>query len=220
MPNFVAPQLCRLVEQPPSGAGWVHEVKFDGYRMQLRVEDGKATLFTRKGLDWTDKFAAIAKAAAQAARLHHRRRDRRAGPQWRAGFRGAAGGAVGRQVRAPDLLRLRSAVRRRRGSAPPAAARAQGAAGDAAEGAQGQARPSIRFVEHFASGGDAVLQSACRMSLEGIVSKKLDAPYRSGRGDSWTKAKCRAGHEVVIGGWTTTAGNSARCWWASIAAII
>ena len=65
LPKFVEPQLCRLVEQPPSGAGWVHEVKFDGYRMQLRVEDGKARLLTRKGLDWTDKFAAIAKAAAK-----------------------------------------------------------------------------------------------------------------------------------------------------------
>jgi bifunctional non-homologous end joining protein LigD len=65
----------------------------------------------------------------------------------------------------------------------------------------------IRFVEHFETGGDAVLQSACRMSLEGIVSKRLDAPYRSGRGDSWTKSKCRAGHEVVIGAWTEAEGR-------------
>src|SRR6202011_4281815 len=65
----------------------------------------------------------------------------------------------------------------------------------------------IRYVEHFVSGGDAVLQSACKLELEGIVSKKLDAPYRSGRTESWTKAKCRAGHEVVIGGWKTTAGK-------------
>src|SRR5258706_7177212 len=65
LPAFVEPQLCRLVDQPPSGAGWVHEVKFDGYRMQLRVQDGKAKLLTRKGLDWTKKFSAIAKAAAK-----------------------------------------------------------------------------------------------------------------------------------------------------------
>ena len=83
-------------------------------------KNGKARLFTRKGLDWTDKFAAIAKAAAKAARLHPGRRGLRAGPQWRAGFRGAAGGAVGRQDRRADLLRLRSAVRGRRGSARPA----------------------------------------------------------------------------------------------------
>ena len=76
LPRFVEPQLCRLVDQPPSGAGWVHEIKFDGYRMQLRVEDGKATLRTRKGLDWTAKFAAIARPAAKLAGLHPRRRSR------------------------------------------------------------------------------------------------------------------------------------------------
>ena len=66
---------------------------------------------------------------------------------------------------------------------------------------------SIRYVEHFETGGDAMLKSACKLSLEGIVSKKLDAPYRSGRSDNWTKAKCRAGQEVVIGGWKTTGGK-------------
>ena len=81
-------------------------------------------------------------------------------------------------------------------------------AGSVALGPQGTAkRARIRFVEHFETGGDAVLRSACRLSLEGIVSKQADAPYRSGRTDSWTKAKCRAGHEVVIGGWTTTDGK-------------
>ena len=70
----------------------------------------------------------------------------------------------------------------------------------------GKAR-SIRYVEHFESRGDAVLQSARKLSLEGIVSKKLSSPYRSGRSESWTKAKCRAGQEVVLGGWKTTNGK-------------
>ena len=65
-----------------------------------------------------------------------------------------------------------------------------------------------------------MLQSACRMNLEGIVSKRADAPYRCGRGDDWTKAKCRAGHEVVIGGWTTTAGKFRSLLVGVIAAII
>src|SRR6201999_1816236 len=65
----------------------------------------------------------------------------------------------------------------------------------------------IRYVDHFESGGEAILQSACKLALEGIVSKKLDSPYRSGRSESWTKAKCRAGQEVVIGGWKTTNGK-------------
>ena len=62
MPNFVEPQLCTPVERPPTGGGWAHEIKFDGYRIQMRVEDGAAVLRTRKGLDWTAKFAAIAEA--------------------------------------------------------------------------------------------------------------------------------------------------------------
>src|SRR5476651_1329532 len=62
--DLVEPQLCKLVERAPSGAGWAHEVKFDGYRLQLRIEYGEATLRTRKGLDWTRKFPAIAEAAA------------------------------------------------------------------------------------------------------------------------------------------------------------
>ncbi len=61
MPDFVAPQLCTSVDRPPNSDGWCHEIKFDGYRVQLRVEDGEAVLKTRKGLDWTDKFPAIAK---------------------------------------------------------------------------------------------------------------------------------------------------------------
>ena len=63
---------------------------------------------------------------------------------------------------------------------------------------------TLRYVDHFVTAGDAVLLSACRMDLEGIVSKKLDAPYTSGRSEGWAKSKCRQGHEVVIGGWTTT----------------
>ena len=65
MPRFIAPQLCKTLSRPPQGDDWVHEIKFDGYRMQLRTEDGAATLRTRKGLDWTDKFQAVAKAAAR-----------------------------------------------------------------------------------------------------------------------------------------------------------
>lgn len=65
----------------------------------------------------------------------------------------------------------------------------------------------IRYVDHFETGAEAVLKAACRLSLEGIVSKKLDAPYVSGRGGSWLKSKCRAGHEVVIGGWSMEAGR-------------
>ena len=65
MPDFVPPQLCKSTSRSPSADGWLHEIKFDGYRIQMRVEDGDVSLKTRTGLDWTDKFPTIAKAAAK-----------------------------------------------------------------------------------------------------------------------------------------------------------
>ena len=65
MPDFVPPQLCKSTSRSPSADGWLHEIKFDGYRIQMRVEDGDVSLKTRTGLDWTDKFPAIATAAAK-----------------------------------------------------------------------------------------------------------------------------------------------------------
>jgi bifunctional non-homologous end joining protein LigD len=69
------------------------------------------------------------------------------------------------------------------------------------------ARHRIRYVEHFASTGQAVLESACRMNLEGVISKRLDAPYHAGRSSTWMKSKCRGGDEVIIGGWTSESGR-------------
>jgi hypothetical protein len=63
LPDFIAPQLCDSLDRPPSSTGWIHEIKFDGYRIQMRVLDGNVTLKTRKGLDWTTKYPAIAQTA-------------------------------------------------------------------------------------------------------------------------------------------------------------
>ncbi|HEY1752229.1 MAG TPA: DNA ligase D [Caulobacteraceae bacterium] len=206
MPDFVPPQLAKLVERPPSGASWVHEVKFDGYRMQMRIEGGQARLRTRKGLDWTERFPEIAEAG-----------------------RGLADAIIDGEIvalnhdGAPDFAALQAALSSKQTAslvffvfdvlfaagedlrkAPLGARKARLAALLGA--LKGRAGERIRFVEHFKTGGDAVLRSACSMSLEGIVSKRVDKPYRGGRGDDWTKSKCRAGHEVVIVGWTTTNG--------------
>ena len=200
LPDFIEPQLCKSVERPPSGPGWAHEIKFDGYRVQLRIEDGRAVLRTRKGLDWTEKFAAIAEAAADL-------------PDAILDGEVVALDAAGQ----PDFAGLQAAL-------------SDGDSGDLiffafdllAQGGEdlrglplrerkarlkalmGQDEPRLRFVDHFETAGDAVLLSACKLELEGIISKRLDAPYRSGRSETWVKSKCRAGHEVVIGGWTTT----------------
>jgi bifunctional non-homologous end joining protein LigD len=161
-------------------------------------------LRTRKGLDWTDRFQATAKEAAslpdaiidgEIVAL-----DENGAPDF-AALQAAlseqnTGNLVfydfdllfdgGNDLRASALVerkgRLETLLPARKASK---AAR-------------------IRFVEHFETGGAAVLRSACKLSLEGIVSKRAEARYRSGRTDIWTKAKCRTGHEVVIGGWSTT----------------
>ena len=204
MPAFVPPQLCTSVERPPTGGGWVHEIKFDGYRIQMRVENGAVTLKTRKGLHWTAKFgSAIPRAArelpdclidGEIVALDHRGSPDFAGLQ-AALSEGKTDDLIffafdllfleGKDLRGRFLVDRKSTLK------------------NLVEKTYGKHQTQIRYVEHFESGGDAVLKSACRMSLEGIVSKQADAPYASGRTDSWTKAKCRAGHEVVIGAWNS-----------------
>jgi bifunctional non-homologous end joining protein LigD len=207
MPDFVAPQLCRAVERPPGGAGWCHEIKFDGYRMQLRVAGGGVTLKTRTGLDWTAQFPALEKQAASLPDVLIDGEIVALGANATPNFSAlqaalSDGKTESLQFFAFDVLFADGNDLRR---LPLADRKARLKAVLETHG-RGKAR-LIRYVEHFESGGDAVLRSACELSLEGIVSKKLNSPYRSGRSDDWTKAKCRAGHEVVLGGWKTTNGQ-------------
>ena len=206
MPQFIAPQLCKRVSRPPVGKDWVHEIKLDGYRMQLRVAAGKAVMRTRKGLDWTEDFSAIADAATrledcildgEVVALDHN-----GAPDFAALQAALSEGrsqdltyfvfdllhAEGEDLRRLPLTarkeRLQSLLKR-----------------------NGRATQRIKFVEHLAEPGDAVLQSACRLNLEGIISKCATAPYQSGRTDTWVKAKCRGGQEVVVGGWSGSSRN-------------
>jgi bifunctional non-homologous end joining protein LigD len=202
LPDFIEPQLAKPVAQPPAGTQWVHEIKFDGYRMQLRVEGGRAVLKTRKGLDWSSRYPEIVVSGSaltdgvydgEVVAL-----DATGAPDFAALQAAVSDGRTRDLVffafdllfEGPqDLRPLLLAERKTR-----------------LQRALAGAPDNIRYVDHFVTAGDAVLRSACRMNLEGIVSKRLDAAYRSGRGDAWTKAKCRAGHELVIGGYTTTNG--------------
>jgi bifunctional non-homologous end joining protein LigD len=204
-PKFIAPQLCRLIDGAPEGDAWIHEIKFDGYRMQLRVVDHRATLLTRKGLDWSVKFPTL---AAEGARLPDCVID---GEVVAPGHDGTMSfGALQNALsegdtsqtiyNAFDLLfadgtDLRDEPLRERKEKLQKLLRGEGAHG------------AIRYVDHFKGHGESVLKSACKMGLEGIVSKRYDAPYVSGRADTWTKAKCRAGQEVVIGGWVEEEGQ-------------
>ncbi len=205
IPKFVPPQLAKLVDKPPNTMGWAHEVKFDGYRAELRVVGHQASFLTRNGLDWTERFAAIADDAAslpdclidgEIVALDHRQV-----PSFSA-LQAALSDKNSRNLiffafdllfeNREDLRKLPLAARK---------ARLERLLHAADLGAH------IRYVEHFESRADTVLLSACKMELEGIVSKRLDAPYTSGRTEGWVKSKCRAGHEVVLGGWTTEDGK-------------
>ncbi|HVN46623.1 MAG TPA: DNA ligase D, partial [Steroidobacteraceae bacterium] len=206
LPRFVKPQLCLLRERPPAGVGWGHEIKFDGYRMQLRVAAGQCALRTRTGIDWTARFGSLARAASvledciidgEIVAL-----DQHGAPDFAALQAALAEGETDSLIFfAFDLLFCGQEDLR----ALPLSDRKVRLRALLAH--HPQLAAPVRYVEHFASAGDAVLQSACRMSLEGIVSKKLASRYRSGRGQSWLKSRCRAGHEVVIGGWREGAGR-------------
>jgi bifunctional non-homologous end joining protein LigD len=206
MPDFVAPQLCASVESPPTGENWCHEIKFDGYRVQLRVEGGEGVLKTRKGLDWSDKFPAIVKEGGglddalidgEIVAVDHNGL-----PDFSALQAAIADGKTGNLIFfAFDLLFAGGEDLR----ALPLVERKERLK-QLLESRKRKAR-LIRYVEHFDEDGASVLESAQKLSLEGIISKRRDAPYRSGRTESWTKAKVRAGHEVVIGGWKTTQGK-------------
>jgi bifunctional non-homologous end joining protein LigD len=204
IPAFIEPQLARLVEQPPTQRGWGHEVKFDGYRLQLRVVNRAATLKTRNALDWTPRFGSI---ALEASRLPDCLIDGEvvALDTHRVPSFSALQAALSAEKsddlvffafdllfeERSDLRRLPLIERKMR----------------LERLLEGQSGERIRYVRHLESDGAAVLASACKMGLEGIVSKRLDAPYTSGRADTWRKAKCRAGHEVVLGGWTSESGE-------------
>ena len=207
MPRFVAPQLCETATRPPSSDGWVHEIKFDGYRVQMRVESGKAVLRTRTSLDWTKKFQDIADAVAKFPNAlidgEIVALDGNGNPDFSAMQAALAnedtGGLVffafdllfanGEDLRPLALLerkqRLQSLLTKH--------ARSKGSL--------------IRYAEHFDADGDAVLQSAIQTGLEGIISKRAEASYRSGRSGNWVRIKSRPGHEVVVGGWKTTNGK-------------
>jgi bifunctional non-homologous end joining protein LigD len=206
LPEFVSPQLCRLADRPPSGDAWVHEIKFDGYRVQMRIQHGEAILRTRKGLDWTPKFRHIAQAAATLPDAIIDGEIVALNPDGAPDFESLQGALAGGDTShlilfafdllfadQEDLRDLTLADRKRRLLAI------------LEEHHDGEL---IRYVEHLHADGAAVLESARKMALEGIVSKRLEAPYRSGRSDSsWIKVKCRPGQEVIVGAWTDTAGK-------------
>jgi bifunctional non-homologous end joining protein LigD len=200
LPDFVPPSLATLRATAPEGEGWAHEIKFDGYRIQARLDDGEVRLLTRKGLDWTKKFpnvaAAVAGLPARTALIDGEivvETDKGvssfSGLQaaLKAGERDAFIYYVfdllhldGRDLAGLPLIERKAALARLVGKVR---------------------RGAIVYSEHFEDSGEVVLRHACQMSLEGIVSKRRDAPYSSGRSDSFLKIKCANAQEFVVGGY-------------------
>jgi bifunctional non-homologous end joining protein LigD len=188
MPDFVSPDLPSLVSNPPPGGGWAHEIKFDGYRMQMRVRAARRCCAAAQGLDWTHRFPEIA-ADARLARLPGGRGDRGAGRQGDAELPGlttalSTGKTAGSVFYVFDLLFQEGLDLREL----PLTERKQRLRDDGPLEARGAA--ALRRPLHHP--GRAVLQSACRMDLEGIVSKRVEAPYRSGAGEAGSRPSAAA----------------------------
>jgi bifunctional non-homologous end joining protein LigD len=207
LPGWVAPQLATLVGAAPDGDEWVHEIKLDGYRVLARIERGRVRLLTRNRQDWTERFPAVAEAAAtlpvKEALLDGEivALDRSGVSSFQAlqqGAEGKGGWSLayvafdllfldGRDLRGEPLVERKKALAR------------------LLRGRRGR----LRYSEHFDAPGPEVHQRACRMHLEGIVSKRKQAPYVAGRGQAWLKVKCVARQEFVIGGYTDPEGARA-----------
>jgi bifunctional non-homologous end joining protein LigD len=201
LPAFVPPCLATLSDRPPDDGEWIHEIKLDGYRMQARLDRRKVKLLTRHALDWSERFGPIAKAfaglpAEQAlidgeivsedengiASFSLLQQDLKDGRYDRMSFYAFDLLHLdGRDLVPAPLLERKSALQRLMSSLP-------------------WGMP-LRFSEHFTEPGSVLLEHACGMSLEGIVSKRAHAPYRSGRGHDWIKTKCAHRQEFVVAGY-------------------
>lgn len=200
--QFIPPCLAKLIEAPPAGDDWLHEIKFDGYRVQAHIAGGRVRLYTRNGLDWTEKFGTVveefAKLKVKAAIIDCEavvlRKDGVSDFSALAQSLGEPGtDAVtcmafdvmhrdGRDLTDESLVERKQHL------------------------AELLAKPSrksrLRFSTHATGEGPRVLGEACGLGLEGIISKRADSPYRSGRTGLWTKSKCALADPFVVIGFT------------------
>jgi len=208
LPAFIAPQLAALVAAPPAGDAWLHETKFDGYRILCRLSGGRATLWSRNRHDWSASFPEIAEAAAALPAREAFLDGEIAvvlgnGTTSFQALQNALSGdgrnpivyfvfdllhLDGRDLRAASLEDRKAALERLLPS---------------------RRESPIRYSRHVVGQGESFFGEACRLGLEGIVSKRRDKPYESARGRSWLKVKCTHEQEFVIGGFTEPKGTRA-----------
>ncbi|WP_446745461.1 DNA ligase D [Silvibacterium acidisoli] len=206
LPDFIAPQLAIPAETPPGSVGWVHELKLDGYRIQARKDGGKVKLFTRTGLDWTHRMKTIAEEVA-ALPVNKALFDGEVVVLAENGTTSFADlqAAFQEGVKKPltyflfDLLHLNGHNLRGLPLVERKALLAD-VLKDAGE--------YLHYSEHLESSGETMLQHACELHAEGIISKKADGQYVSGRTSNWQKLKCLREQEFVIGGFTLPSNGS------------
>jgi bifunctional non-homologous end joining protein LigD len=207
LPGFVPPSLATLHSDAPRGAEWQHEIKYDGYRIQARLDHGKVRLLTRKNLDWTHRFnpiaAAVAALPAETALLDGELvvEDDKGVSSFsllQTDLKDGRGDRLvyyvfdllhldGRDLTGEPLIARKAALQRLL----------------KATGKNGR----IRYAEHFTEDGAVILKHACGLDLEGIVSKRKDAPYRSGRSENFIKAKCHNAQEFVVAGYSPASAD-------------
>jgi bifunctional non-homologous end joining protein LigD len=206
LPATPRPQLATLVDSAPHGEGWVHEIKFDGYRILARLARGKVTLISRNGLDWTERFpetaAALATLPADAAVIDGEVVALAANghSSFAALQQALSEGETGeliyycfdllylgdRDLTALPLVERKATLQRLVADAP---------------------KDLVRYSDHQDARGPEFFQHACSLALEGIVSKQRNAPYTPGRSRSWLKIKCGNREEFVIIGFSDPGGS-------------
>jgi bifunctional non-homologous end joining protein LigD len=202
-PGFISPQLASEAPEPPAGEHWVHELKLDGYRIQAHIDKaGKVRLYTRSGLDWTHRMAAVARElgrlSVESAILDGEVVVLEANGQ--SSF-AALQAAFDEGAKHPltyfafDLLHLNGhnlrpepLVERKK-----ILSQMLGSLGE---------QETVRYGQHLETEGDPIFKEACKMGAEGIISKRADSVYTSGRTKSWIKIKCVHLQEFVVGGFT------------------
>ena len=224
-------QLATYVDEPPVGDEWIHEIKFDGYRLAATLHRGRARLTTRNLLDWTERFAHVAEAVAQlpagsavldgevVALGSDNRSDFGALQRWLGAntSNGVSGVDLSRytivyqvfdllhldgsDLRSSPLERRKELLRELLARAEPALARESGSGGRSSA-ASSSPQTVVRHTDHLTSSGPDVYRAACRLGLEGVVSKRLGSPYTEGRGSDWLKSTCLATGDFVVGGFT------------------
>jgi bifunctional non-homologous end joining protein LigD len=209
MPANFRPQLATLASRVPSGDGWLHELKFDGYRILAVIQNGEVRLLTRRGNDWTTRFRPVAEALEEL-KIESAILDGEVvslDPQGISNFqqlqnsmkRGRPESLViyvfdvpylaGYALTQTPLVERKEVLARLLLSANP------------------DNNGAVRYSDHIRGQGENVLQHACRSAMEGIISKRADSTYQQSRTASWLKIKCLKQQEFVIGGYTKGQGS-------------